>query len=289
MNKYNLKTVITDVLVIAFGSVLFAGAYNIFLDPNGIAPGGVTGIAMIIHFFLPILPVGVMIIIINLPLFLLGWRSEGRTFLIKSIFGTFLSSVFIDMFSGMYSYTDDPLLSAIYGGILMGAGLGIILTRGATTGGTDIAGRLLINKFPYMSFGRLIFIVDMVIISIAALSFRHVSYALYAVITLYVSSAVIDGILYGLNTAKVAIIISNIPDKIVCEIDAKLSRGATYLNGEGVYSGEERKVILCAIKPRQIAELKEIVKLVDPQSFLIITEAKEVLGDGFRNHGKGIF
>ena len=256
-----------------------------FMSPNSIAPGGVTGISMIVNHLLPRLPVGGLIIVINLPLFVMGWRSEGRTFLLKSVAGTALSSVFIDLFSGRFSYTEDALMAAIYGGLLMGAGLGLVLSRGATTGGSDIAGRLLLNRFPYMSFGRVIFAVDLCVITLAAAVFRHISYALYSIISLYVSSIVIDGILYGSDPAKIAYIMTPRTREVVEAIGKQLSRGATLLNGEGAYTGRPQQVVLCAIKRRQIAALKELVINVDPDAFMIITEAHEVLGRGFRSYG----
>jgi uncharacterized membrane-anchored protein YitT (DUF2179 family) len=184
----------------------------------------------------------------------------------------------------MYHYTANPLLAALYGGILIGAGLGIVFTRGATTGGSDIVGRLLKIKLPYISMGKLMLIVDVAIITLAAITFGDISYALNAMITLYISSIVIDKILYGFDVAKVAYIITKMPEKVFHRIDTELERGATYLDGQGAYSGNPTKVIMTAIKMRQVVQLKQIVRDLDPESFVIITDAHEVLGDGFRNH-----
>jgi len=274
----------SDLVIITLGSALFALGLDIFLEPNNIAPGGVSGIAMIINYFLPVLPLGTLIIILNVPLFLAGWKFEGKPFLFKSLFGTVVSSLLIDLFSRIYHYTSDPLLAAIYGGILIGAGLGIIFTRGATTGGSDIIGRLLKVKLPYLSMGKLVLATDVIIIAAAAVTFGHFNYALYALISLYISSIVLDKILYGFDFAKVAYIITKYPEAIFRKIDSELERGATYLDGQGAYSGKPTKVILTAIKMRQIAQLKQIVRDIDPESFVIITDAHEVLGDGFRNH-----
>lgn len=276
--------ILHDGAVITVGSALFALGLDMFLEPNGIAPGGVSGIAMIINHFFPFLPIGIMILVMNIPLFFLGWKSEGRPFLLKSLFGTVISSIFIDLFADLYRYTSDSLLAALYGGILIGAGLGIIFSRGATTGGSDIVGRLLKSKFPYLSMGRLVLFVDVFVITLAAVSFGHFNYALYALISLYISSIVIDKILYGFDFAKVAYIITRYPEAVFQKIDSELERGATYLDGQGAYSGKPTKVILTAVKMRQAAQLKEIVRDIDPESFLIITEAHEVLGDGFRDH-----
>ena len=279
-----LRTGVLDFVVIALGSALYALAFDIFLDPNDIAPGGASGLAMVVNRQLPFLPVGTLVLIINAPLFLMGWRIEGKSFLIKSLWGTVISSVLIDVFHGLYEYTDDPLMASISGGVLLGAGLGIVFTRGATTGGSDIAARLLTYKFPGLSVGRLLLVVDTTIIALAALSFGHITYALYAVAALYISTLVIDGILYGADSARVAYIITQQTREVVEAIDRELDRGATLLHGEGSYSGAEMNVILCAIKRRQIADLKKLVREIDPKSFLIIMDAHEVLGDGFRSH-----
>ena len=268
------------------GSVIFAVAYDVFLEPNSIAPGGVSGVAMVINHLMPVLPTGVLIILINAPLFLLGRRAEGRLFLIKSVCGTVVSSLAIDIFSGMWTYTDDPIMAALFGGVLMGAGLGVIMLRGATTGGTDIAGKLLVLRFPALSIGRLIFVVDTVIVAVAAVVFGHINYALYALVALYVSTVVLDAILYGADSARVAYIISEKVDELVGAIDRELDRGATLLHGEGSYSHRPVKVILCAIRRGQIGELKRICREIDPSSFVIITETHEVLGYGFRGHNR---
>jgi len=287
-NSKKLKTAVTDALFITAGCALFAAAYNFFLEPNSVSPGGVTGIAMIINYLFPFLPTGVLIIAINAPLFIAGWKTEGHPFLIKSIYGTIASSAMIDLTGGLYSYTNDPLMAAISGGVLMGAGLGLIFTRSATTGGSDIAGRLLLRVLPGLSLGRIMLAVDAVIILSAALVFGGITFALYAVVAVYISSVVIDGILYGMDSARVAYIITDKTREVVEAIDRELDRGATLLHGEGSFSGAPMNVILCAIRRRQIAGLKSLVREIDPNSFLIIMDAHEVLGDGFRSFNRKI-
>lgn len=284
MVKTSVRARMLDAVIIIAGCVIYAFGLVIFLEPNNIAPGGVSGIALIINYAFPSVSIGGLIIILNIPLFLAGWKFEGKPFLIKSVFGTVISSILIDLFSGFYNYTDDPLLSAIYGGLLIGVGLGLVFTRGATTGGSDIIGRLLKVKFPYLSMGRLVLFADVIVVTIAAIVFGHFNYALYALIALSICSVVLDKILYGVDTAKVAYIITSRPEEVFRRIDSELERGATYLNGEGAYSGKPTKVILTAIRLQQIAELKHIVRDVDPSSFVIISDAQEVLGDGFRAH-----
>lgn len=288
--KKKIRNTLVDVLGITVGCFLFAVAFDVFLDPNGIAPGGVTGLAMVINRWLPVdIPIGVLALILNIPLFIAGWRHSGRDFLIKSIFGTVLSSVFIDLLAGIYVYTEDAIMAAIFGGVLMGAGVGLVFTRGATTGGSDIVGRLLRIKFPHISMGRLILVVDVAIILLAAATFGHVNYALYSILVLYVSSTTIDAILYGLDTAKMAYVITDRHEDIAAAIGEKLERGATILKGEGAYTGKNRHVIMVAIKKQQIAQLKEVVTDSDPDAFMIIVEAKEVLGEEFSTYDKNAF
>ena len=284
MVKTSIREHLTDAVIIIAGSAIYALGLVIFLEPNNIAPGGVSGIALIINFIFPSASVGVLIIVLNIPLFLAGWKFEGKPFLFKSLFGTVISSIMIDLFTGIFTYTDDSLLAAIYGGLLIGVGLGLVFTRGATTGGSDIIGRLLKVKFPYLSMGRLILFADIIVVTMAAIVFGHFNYALYALIALSICSVVLDKVLYGVDTAKVAYIISSRPEEVFERIDTELERGATYLNGEGAHSGRPTKVILTAIKLQQIAELKQIVRDVDPESFVIISDAHEVLGYGFRAH-----
>ena len=284
MANTKIRAYLLDAIIILLGSALFAFGLVIFLEPNNIAPGGVSGIAMIINYLFPSVPIGLLIIIMNIPLFIAGWKFEGKPFLVKSLFGTLLSSVLIDLFSDVYRYTSDPLLAAIYGGIMTGSGLGLLFFRGATTGGSDIIGRLLKIKLPHLSMGKLVLGIDFVVVTAAAVTFGHFNYALYALIALYISSIAIDKVLYGFDTAKVAYIITKYPEEIFRRIDKELERGVTYLHGEGAYTGNATKVLMAAIKMRQIAQLKRIVREVDPSSFVIISDAHEVLGDGFRAH-----
>lgn len=283
------KEALLDLLVIAFGSAIYALSFVIFLSPNNIAPGGVTGISLVIHRLIPYLSIGTLIVVINIPLFIAGWRYEGRPFLFKSLLGTAFSSAFIDLLSDVYTYTEDPLLASLYGGLLMGLGLGIIFTRGATTGGSDIVSRLLKKKFPHYSMGRIVLVVDLVVISLAAIAFGHISYVLYGIISLYVSSLAIDKVLYGFEMDKVAFIITQKPREVFAAIDRELERGGTYLHSEGAHSGKSSTVLLCAIKMRQIAQLKHIIRMEDENSFVIITDAREILGDGFRSHTETSF
>lgn len=281
-----LRTTVLDFIIIAIGAAIYALAFDIFLDPNSISPGGASGLAMVINRLVPVLPVGTLMLIINTPLFLMGLKVEGKGFLIKSLWGTVVSSVLIDLFANGYQYTEDPLMAALAGGVMSGAGLGLVFLRGATTGGSDIAAKLLTYKFPGLGVGRLMLAVDVCVVALGVIVFGRITYALYAGVVIFLTSNVIDGILDGTESARVAYIITKSVDAVVDAIDRELDRGATLLHGEGSYTHTPTNVILCAIKRRQIADLKKVVREVDPSSFVIIMDAHEVLGDGFRSHTK---
>ncbi|MDR0325975.1 MAG: YitT family protein [Oscillospiraceae bacterium] len=280
--------IMLDLLVISLGSTVFALSVALLLDPYGIVPGGVTGIAMLLCELFPVLPLGLTVLVINIPLFLLSWRLLGHRFLLYTGFGTLVSSLLIDAFANVPPIKTEPLLAGVFGGLLMGAGLGLVFTKGATTGGSDIIARLLKFPFPHIQIGRLMLAFDGFVVIAAGFVFGSVNHMLYAVITLYICMQAIDGILYGLNIERMAFIISDrIPD-IVEKISERLGRGATLLHGEGAYSGAERRIILCAIKRQQIMDLKNLVKESDPKAFVILTEAHEVLGEGFGDYEKHI-
>lgn len=284
--KRTVRQYLMDYFVITLGSALMAFAVNFFFQPHQIVPGGVTGLAMLANHLFG-LPVGVTIIVLNIPLFALSWRFAGHRFLIYTIYGTLASSLLIDLTSHMPTGANlEPLLAAIFGGLVMGGGLGFVFTRGATTGGSDVAARLLKLVFRHLQMGRLMLAIDLCIIVAAGFVFGDIKNVLYAIVTLYIATSVMDAILYGLNTARVAYVVSEHVEDVVNAIHQELDRGVTLLHGEGGYTGDPKKVILCAIKRNQIAHLKEAVKEVDPDAFLILTEAHEVLGEGFRDYDK---
>lgn len=268
--------------LITLACAIYAFGFNCFFVPGHIGYGGVTGIAQIINAIFGWPSIGVLIIAMNIPIFLAGWHFLGRKLLITSLYAMGLSSVFIDLLSSFYTFTAmDPLLASIYGGITIGFSMGIILLQGATTGGTDIGARLLKLRLAWLPIGRLVLLLDLSVIVAAALVFRTINSALYGGISLYISTLVMDGVVYGLDTARVAYIISEHPHEIANAISQELDRGATILNGEGAWSGKPKNVLLCAFKKRQIVTLKRLVKQLDPNAFLIVCDAHEVLGEGF--------
>ena len=287
MDHSIVKKNLIPAAVIAVASAIHALGYVWCYAPNHIAFGGITGVAQIINHIFPAVPVGVMAIVLNIPLFLLGWRLIGRRFLVSSMYAMFLSSIFIDILNPLYDWQPmDPLLASIFGGLTLGLSLGLIFQQGATTGGTDLIARLLKLKLAWLPMGRLLLGIDLAVILLTAAVFRTLYAALYGLIALYISTIVMDGVLYGMDTAKVAYIISDKNAEISDAIVHDLDRGVTVLHGQGAYTGKEREVLMCAFKQREIAAIKTVVKEIDPAAFLIVCNAHEVLGEGFRDYKK---
>ena len=282
-----LRKGLRAVLLITLAALIYALSFVWCFDPNGIAFGGITGLAQIVNRLFPAAPVGVTVIVLNIPLFILGWKLIGGKLLVSSLYAMFISSVFIDLLTPLYDWQPmEPLLACIFGGLLMGASLGVVFLQGATTGGTDLAARLLKLKFKWLPMGKLLMGVDLAVIVLVALFFRNLNTALYGLVALYISTLAMDGILYGLDNAKVAYIISDHNDEISSAIVQDLDRGVTILHGQGAYTGAEKQVLMCAFKQREIAAIKAAVKDIDPDAFLIVCNAHEVLGDGFLEYKK---
>ncbi len=272
---------IIQYLLVVIGSALFAAGFQFFLYPNAIIVGGVSGIAMIINM-LTDLPVGVLTIILNIPLFVIAWKHFGTGFIISSLVGMTLSSVFVDLLALLeVAPTNDMLLACIIGGAVKGLGLGIVYYAGATTGGTDIIAKFIRLKFPYINFGTIVLVTDFVIILAFALIFNKVEAAMYAVIAMFVVSKVIDLVLYGIDNSNVCYIISEKSEQLVNDITDKLHRGVTILVGEGAYPHQCKQVLLCVVKRTQTSEIRKLIKSVDENAFFIVTDAKNVFGKGF--------
>ncbi len=272
---------------ITAAALVYAVGFDGFYAPNRIGFGGVTGVGQALHALFPVLPVGGVALVLNLPLFFLGWRLLGGRLLVSSLFAMTLSSLLVDLLALLIPFQPlDPMLAAVCGGAMVGLALGIIFTQGATTGGTDLAARLLKLKLPWLSLGKLLLFLDLAVIALSALVFGSLRTALYGVISQTVSAFVTDTVLYGLDSAKVAYIISDRFQAVCSAIARDLERGVTILHGEGGWSGADKRVLLVAFKQRQIVSLKRAVKETDPDAFLIVCDAREVLGNGFRRYQK---
>ncbi len=281
MKKRKALNLILKYLQIIIGSAIYAAGFQYIMFPNSVTTGGDGGIAMIINRFTAV-PVGALIILINIPLFIISARKLGWRFMISTLVGMVASSVLIDFFALFpHVLTTEPLLICVYGGIMTGIGLGIVYRTGATTGGTDIIAKLIRVHRPYLNLGTIMLILDIIIIGIYALIFDSVQSALYALIAMFISSKSIDLVLYGADNAKLCFIITDKADDVKDYIFSTLDRGVTFLHGQGGFTGNAKKVILCAIYPRQIAVFRKAIKSIAPDAFIIITDAHEVFGDGF--------
>ncbi len=260
------------------GCIIGATAYPLFLVPNNIAPGGLTGVATIINYFVTV-PVGTLSLILNIPLFILGYKSVGKTFVLRSLIATVLFSVFIDILP-FKSVTTNPLLAALYGGIFLGFGLGLILRGGATTGGTDLVARVIHKRLPFITVGAILFVADFVVIVAAGIG-MGAELAMYSIISILVTAAILDVTMQGINRAKACYIISSKSETIRKRLMEEMERGMTIIHATGAYTMEEKPVLLCIVNPRETVDIKRVVKEVDSLAFMFITEAHEVLGEGF--------
>ncbi len=274
------------VLRIIVGTSLFALGFDLFLLPNDINVGGLSGLAMVLVHVLGVGSVGLVTTLINLPLFIIGGKKIGKTFFSGSLIGMLSLSVAIDAFAVLPVPNIEPLIGALYGGVLCGAGAGIVFMAGASTGGSDIIVRLLKMRYQHIPIGTITICFDAVVAVLTGLVFRDVSSALYSGIAIFITGTVVDAVVYRFDYSKVALIISNKHEEIARAVGEKLQRGATFLHGQGVYSGNETKVVLTAVKRQQIAELKALVVEIDPNAFIIVQEAHQVLGDGFARYSK---
>ena len=272
--------------IITLGAVIYALAFDWFVAPNQIAMGGVTGLAQIVNALVPVLPVGVLSILVNVPLFLAGWRLLGGRLLVSSLYAMAVSSLAIDVIAWMHTFPPmDPILATLYGGAGMGVGLGLVFSQGATTGGTDIIGKLLKLKLPWLPIGKLVMIPDMVVVILAAVVFGTVNAALYGLIQMYLLSKVMDMILYGWDTSRVAYILTDRWEETVQGL-LDMNRGVTLLQGKGAYTGAEKQVLLVAFRQREIVPIKRMLREIDPKTFFIVCDAHEILGEGFGDYQK---
>ncbi|SDZ36585.1 Uncharacterized membrane-anchored protein YitT, contains DUF161 and DUF2179 domains [Proteiniborus ethanoligenes] len=273
---------LAEYLGVTVGTFIMAIGINIFLEPNTIAPGGVTGLGIVLQKITNgLVTVWATNLVVNIPLFIAGVMILGKSFGVKTLYGTFILSFFLWLIPETNA-TQDLLLSSVFGGVILGAGLGIVFKAGGTTGGTDLAGAIMNRFFPGLSTATHMMIVDMIVVVSAGLVNKRIDLPLYSVIALYILVKVIDIILEGISYAKAFFIISDHPEAIGKTILEQLDRGVTILKGKGLYSGLDKDVLLCVVNRAQMAKVKEIVSQVDKKAFIMITDMHEVLGEGFK-------
>lgn len=284
-----MKKSLENVLWIAkivLGCAMFAVSFDFFLEPNALNAGGVSGLAMVLVKFIGFGSVGRVTMLMNLPLFALGGLKIGKKFFWGSLVGMIASSVLLDLFALVPPPATEPLLGALYGGVLCGLGLGIVFMAGASTGGSDIVVRLLKLKWQNVPIGTINMCFDLIVVTLTGIVFQDLSRALYSGVAVFVTGQIIDAVVYRFDYSKVALIISKHHVEIARAIAVQLDRGATYLHGQGSYSNQPTEVVLTAVKKQQLAELKQLVVEIDPNAFIIVQEAHQVLGDGFSRYTK---
>lgn len=280
MNKKRVKRFFTHSLEIIIGSLMVALSINLFFLENKIAPGGVSGLATVLYYLTNI-SMGTIVIALNIPLFAIGILSLGKKFGAKTLVATVIMSIAIDYTSFLPLLTDDLLLASIFGGALMGSGLAVVFRAGATTGGTDIAAKVVNKWFPSLQISEQLFLIDALVVIFATVVFQNFDIGFYSILTIFISAKVIDIIFEGIGFSKALFIISDYGEEIGQKILTKVKRGVTALNGEGMYTGKEKKIILTVVDRRQIPKIKRIAKAIDDKAFIIVTDVREALGEGF--------
>lgn len=281
INKRWYKYLI-EYIAISIGTIIMAISLNMFLEPNTIAPGGVSGLAIVIKKLTNgFLKVDVTNLLINIPLFISGVIVLGKSFGAKTLYATFSLSFFIRIMPHSIA-TNNLLLASIFGGLLIGMGIGIVFKFGGTTGGTDLAASIINKYFPGISTAKIMMFIDLMVVVFAGIVDKKIDTALYSIISLYILVKVIDQILEGISYEKAFIIISEKPEELGKEILEEIDRGATVLKGKGMYTGLERDVLLCVVNRAEIIKLKEVIHELDKRAFVMVTDIHEVLGEGFK-------
>jgi len=272
--------------VTILGSAIFSLGFSLFLLPHNMNAGGISGLAMVVHEIFHVGSVGSLSVLINLPLFLLGGLKIGKRFFAGSLIGMLLSSVLIDTFALISFPTPEPLIGALYGGVICGLGLGMVFVSGTSTGGSDILVRLLKLKYRNVPIGQISMIFDFIVVLLTGIVFQDVTKALYTGVSVFVCGHVLDAVVYRFDYSRVALIVTESYEAVAEAIGDRLGRGATYLYAQGSFRLSETKVVLTAVKKQQVADLKETVTNIDPDAFIIVIEAHQVLGDGFARYSK---
>ena len=281
--KYNIKEFFFDILVFVVASTAFSVGINCFLARNNILNGGFTGIATILNYLFEI-PIGVAIFIMNTPLLIIAFKKLGVKFVFRTFLVIAISSVIIDLGAFLPVYKNNLLLSSIFGGVLSGLSLGIIFMRNATTGGVDIIAKLIKLRHPHITLGKSIFILDAIVIIAGGFVYGNFESMLYATISIFVSAQVLDYVIFGISRGAMIIIISDKNDEIRNMLIGDLDRGVTVLKGQGGYSNQDKNVLLCACYDNQAHKLIKKIKSTDENAFLVVTQSKQILGNGFRNN-----
>ena len=281
--KKSKRRILLDYICITVASLIQSAAISLFLDPNNLAPGGVSGISIILHKVIGI-ETGTLILLINIPILAVGFWKFGFKFLLSTLYSILIISTFTNVFAMIGPVTDDKLLAALAGSMMMAVAIGWVFKSGATTGGTDIIIKLLRLKFPHLKTGSFFLIIDLTIVAISAFVFKDINAALYAGIAVGITSYGLDVVLYGRDGAKLIYIISDHAEQITERLLSEVDAGVTHIQGQGAYSGREKNVIMCVVRIQQAIHAEEIVKEEDPEAFMIVTSATEIYGEGYKSY-----
>ena len=286
MNK-NLARILKNYTEITIGALLYAAGVALFLDPNELASGGVSGISIIINSFFSAIPTGTWVVILNVPIIILGVWKLGARILVPTFYALFVSSGAMTLFE-LYvpPITQNTLLACVIGGAVASAGVGLVFRGGATTAGVDIVVKLLRLKFPHLSTGTIFLFVDGLVCIGSGLAFGDMDKALYAGIAVFIQMNVLNTVLYGSDEARMVYIISDREEEIAARLLQEVDAGATFLSGNGAYTGKNRRVLMCALRMRAVPQVREIIKQVDSEAFVIVTKATNVFGEGFKSHAE---
>lgn len=280
--KKKVYKFIADMLLMAVGSFLYALSITVIIDANMLSAGGVTGISTLIHRFTDI-PIGLLVFVINIPIIILGFVKLGKKFIVKTAIATAMVSVALEITEAYLPiYQTDNILAAIFGGMVMGLGLSFVFLRGGTTGGVDIIAKVINRRFRHLTVGRVLLTMDGIVILVTAIVFRNIETALYSVIAMFVSSKVMDTVLYGSDKGKIIYIVTENPEEISKAIIEKVGRGVTMLKSKGAYTGKEREMLMCTVRLNEVSAVYSVVNEFDRHAFVVVGEAGEILGEGFK-------
>ena len=282
--RSRVKKTTVDILYFFVGAIIYSVSVNMFLSPNGISPGGFTGVAAVINHITNI-PTGTMLFIFNIPVLILGYIKMGGVFILKTSFVTVLVSLSLDISASLLPIVRaDGILVSMFGGILMGIGLSLILLRGATTGGIDIIAKFVNRKYRHLSVGKIILMADGIVILLNALVYKNAESALYSIVAMYMGTRLMDILLYGADKGKIIYIITNSPDEICNEINHSVGRGVTKLSVIGGYTGETKIMLMCTVRVHEVAAIHDLVKQYDDRAFMVVSDAGEIIGEGFKGY-----
>ena len=279
--RFNIKKIIIEIGGTIIGAFVMAIGISLFLLPNQLSTGGVSGIAVVTYYLFHI-PMGTMMLLINVPLFLLSMYKMGKSFFVKSILGTVSLSIFIDILDKIEPLTQDRVLASVYGGIMLGLGTAILLKVESSTGGSDLISYMAKKYNPTIRTSNVIAIIDIIIVTVNMIFFKEIEIGLYSAIAIYLMGKIIDIVFEGVYFTKLILIVSDKSEEISKEIEEKLQRGSTGLYGKGMYTNQEKLVLMCAASRGDVAKIKIIARKIDPRSFIIITNSREVVGLGFK-------